>query len=65
MPTTRVALESGRLRHRRDRIADALDAWGDLEVLDVGAATDVRMLEFRLLAPGTALPVEVEAIYRE
>ena len=65
MPTTRVALESGRLRHRRDRIADAIDAWGDLEVLDVGAATDVRMLEFRLLAPGTSLPVEVEAIYRE
>jgi hypothetical protein len=61
----RVALTAGRLRRRRDRIADYLDVWGDLRVIDYGAAVERRFIEFALEAPGRDLPVDVKARYRE
>ena len=55
----------GQLRDRRGRLADFLDAWGDLQVLDLGGDRDRRLLEFSLEAPGHDLPVEIRARYGE
>ena len=63
--TDRLALTAARLRRRRDRIADFLDVWGDLQVTDYGAAGKRRSIEFALEAPGRDLPVDVKARYRE
>jgi hypothetical protein len=60
-----VALSSGQLRRRRDRIQDYLDVWGDLAVNDVGASTDRRLIEFILDAPGHDLQDEALLRYRE
>lgn len=60
-----VALSPGQLRHRRDKIGDFLDAWGDLAIDDSGEATGRRRLEFAVRAPGHDLPDEVAARYRE
>jgi len=60
-----LALTPGRLRRRRDRLADYLDVWGDLRITDDGAAGTRRILEFALEAPGDDLPPEVKARYRE
>lgn len=58
-------LSGGQVRKRRDRLADFLDAWGDVRVLDLGGDRDRRLLEFALEAPGHDLPVDVRARYRE
>jgi hypothetical protein len=60
-----VALTSGQLRRRRDRIEDYLDVWGDLRIADDGAAGNRRLIEFVLDAPGLELPVEIRARYAE
>lgn len=60
-----VGLGDAQLRTRRDRLADFLDAWGDLVVTDIGAQSSSRLLEFALECPGLALPAEVRARYRE
>lgn len=60
-----MALSPGQLRRRRDKIQDFLDAWGDLEVHDLGASTDRRLVEFILHAPGQYLPDEALTRYRE
>lgn len=60
-----MALTDVRLRARRDRLTELLDAWGDLVVSDIGAQTSTRMLEFTLECPGLALPIEVKTRYRE
>lgn len=65
MPAAVVALSPGQLRRRRDKIQDYLDVWGDLEVNDLGASTDRRLVEFILHAPGQDLPDEVVTRYRE
>jgi len=64
-PTSYRALTGGELRRRRDRLADYLDAWGDLRVDDLGGAGSLRLLQFALEAPGESLPIEVKAMYRE
>jgi hypothetical protein len=58
-------LSDGQVRRRRDRLADFLDAWGDVRVLDLGSDRDRRLLELALEAPGHDLPVDVRARYRE
>jgi hypothetical protein len=58
-------LTDGQLGTRRERLADFLDAWGDLRISDVGGARDRRLLEFSLEAPGEELPIEIRARYRE
>jgi hypothetical protein len=55
----------GQVRDRRGRLADFLDAWGDLQVLDLGGDRDRRLLEFSLEGPGHDLPVEIRARYGE
>ena len=60
-----VDFTEGQVRNRRERLADFLDAWGDLQVLDLGGDRDRRLLEFSLEAPGHDLPVEARARYRE
>ncbi len=59
------ALSDGQVRSRRERLADFLDAWGDLRVRDLGGDRERRLLEFSLEAPGQDLPVEVRAEYGE
>jgi len=58
-------LTNGQLHARRDRLTDSLDAWGDLRVSDLGGAGERRLLEFYLEGPGTELPIEIKARYRE
>jgi hypothetical protein len=58
-------LREGQVRDRRERLADFLDAWGDLRVRDLGGDRDRRLLGFSLEAPGRDLPVEVRARYSE
>jgi hypothetical protein len=53
------------VRDRRERMADFLDAWGDLHVLDLGGDRDRRLVEFSLEAPGHDLPVEIRTRYGE
>ena len=60
-----VVLTDGQVHQRIDRLTAYLDAWGDLIVSDSGRRTQRRLLEFRLEAPGAALPVEVRLMYRE
>jgi hypothetical protein len=60
-----VALSSGGVRDRFDRLTSHLDHWGDVIARDIGAATGRRLLEFQLLAPGGVLSTEVEALFRE
>lgn len=60
-----MTFTSGQLRHRRDRIEDYLDVWGDLRITDAGAAGDRRLIEFVLDAPGQELPVAIQARYAE
>lgn len=62
---SRLALATGQLRRRRDRIGDYLDVWGDLRIADIGAEGTRRLIEFDLEAPGFDLPAEVNARYRE
>jgi hypothetical protein len=64
-PASYGALTGGELRRRRDRLADYLDAWGDLRVNDLGSGGTLRLLQFALEAPGESLPIEVRAVYRE
>jgi hypothetical protein len=64
-PASDHALTEGELRRRRDRLADYLDAWGDLRVDDLGSGGRLRLLQFALEAPGESLPIEVKAVYRE
>lgn len=65
MPASVVALSPGQVGRRRDTIQDYLDVWGDLEVHDLGASTDRRLIEFMLHAPGQDLTDEVVTRYRE
>jgi hypothetical protein len=58
-------LSDSQVRKRRDRLADFLDAWGDVRVLDLGSDRDRRLLELTLEAPGHDLPVDVRARFRE
>jgi len=60
-----VDFTEGQVRNRRERLADFLDAWGDLRVSDLGSDRDRRLLEFSLEVPGPDLPVEVRALYSE
>ena len=53
------------LTRRVDRLQDYLDAWGDLSIRDIGAAGDVRLVEFLVDAPGSDLPTDVRLLYRE
>ena len=64
-PIAPTPLSDGAIRTRRDRLADFLDVWGDLQVADYGSAVERRLLAFTLDAPGQDLPVEIKARYRE
>ena len=60
-----VSLTGSQVLTRFNRIVDHLDHWGDVIARDAGRATERRMLEFAVLAPGGGLAVEVRELFRE
>lgn len=60
-----VQLTEGEVRARLEGITAHLDHWGDVVPTDAGRRGPRRLLEFRFVAPGEDLPVEVTAVFRE